>query len=1080
MNSDRLKQIEEICNEVLKLPETERQNFLHKTCGADVELVQEVESLLKFNLTFDSFIDSNPNSIISEIFTDKDDFCGRQIDRYRIISLIGKGGMGSVYLAEDTELDRKVAIKFLQNEYGLDTNKLKRFRQEAKATSALNHPNILTVYEIGKVDNTNYIVTEFIEGKTLRDLISEKDSLALREIIKIAIQTAEAIAQAHTAGIIHRDIKPENIMVRTDGYVKVLDFGLAKLFESDANQLNKQSQALSTPGLIKGTVSYMSPEQARGLNVDKRTDIWSFGVVLYEILTGKTPFSGETLTDTLVSIIHEEPHRLNLLRSDIPSELSLLINKSLQKTPNERYPDFEDLFEDLKSIKRNLDFAEHEHKNLHDLSEDQETRLLDSSSINQAISDGKASSPHNLSSEMSPLFGRVKEIAQISKMLQNPNIRLVTLTGTGGTGKTRTAKSVASTLLNKFSDGVFFIDLAMVEDPDLVIPFIASTLEVKEDPDQTEIEILKIHLKQKNALLVLDNFEQIVEAAPQIGELITTSSNLKILITSRVRLQLSFENEVTIQPLEFPTDKNLTIKEIARYAAITLFVERAKSAKPNFSLTENNAEDVVAICQRLDGLPLAIELAAARIKLFAPKAILKRLENSLKLLTGGAKDLPERQQTMRQTIVWSYDLLTPDEKTLLNRVSVFRGGFSIEATEEVTKLEEESDVFDILTSLIDKSLIVQKEQEDGEPRFRLLVVVKEFAREQLAAHNETFEIKKRHSNFYLELATEAELNFERGDEVEWLDKIEIEIDNFRAALEWSLENDPDIALKISAYISSFWIRRNYLTEAERWTSEALRKTNETADKKVKAKAFLSLGSLNRQVGKYEISLDYFNKALNISEKMEDKLMIANSLEGLGAVKLMEEDLSEAKEFYQSSYKLAKELNDKYETASTANGLGIIYDLQEDYQTAVKYFEESLALAREISFNKLIQISTVNLAGMALRFTKDYGQARSYALESIEIAYHAGDKITVGYALEIFAALATIDNNFERAIQLSEALYAIYDEADYEMEFYEKDYLESYLVKARAELTDEELAKANETGRKMSLEKVVRLAKEEII
>ncbi len=1072
MDSKRLKLVEKICNEVLELPLHKRNSFLDETCGDDSELRSEVDSLLEFDNTFDSFIDSSPNSLLSEVFDENENLTGKKFDRYKIISLLGKGGMGSVYLAEDTILARKVALKFLHNEYGVDANKLKRFQQEAKATSALNHPNILTVYEIRKVNDTNFITTEFIEGKTLRELISKKNSLSLKEILKIVIQISEAITQAHKAGIIHRDIKPENIMVRDDGYVKVLDFGLAKLFETENSLLSKESQAQSTQGLIKGTVSYMSPEQARGLKVDKRTDIWSFGVILYELLTNKTPFFGETLTDTLVSIIHEEPKQLNMLNPNLPFELSQLVEKSLKKDLDERYQNFEDLLSNLKVIKRNLDFAEH--KNLNEISEEQETQFFDSSSTNQAISANQILSPNNLSSEMSPLIGRIEEINQISTMLQSPNIRLVTLTGIGGTGKTRTAKSVASTLINKFSDGVFFIDLSMVENPDLVISFIAKTLEIKEENDKSELENLKEFLKPKNILLVLDNFEQIVEASPQIGDLISASENLKILVTSRVRLQLSFENEVTIQPLEFPSEENLSVNELTRYPAIRLFIERAKSAKPSFSLTETNAKDVVEICQKLDGLPLAIELAAARIKLFAPKAILKRLENSLKLLTGGAKDLPERQQTMRQTISWSYDLLTDDEKRLLNRVSVFRGGFSIEATEEVAIFDEEIDLLDGLTSLVDKSLVIQKEQSDGEPRFRLLVVVKEFARERVTKSNELFETQKQHANFFMEMAKEIGAEFEHADDKDWFDKIEIEIDNFRSALEWSLKNNPITSLQIASSLGRFWINRGYFIEGERWIKEGLEKIDKTVDPRLIARASAHLGNISWRLGNLEAANLYCEKSLQTAREVGNKITIVRALEVIGQVKLVQNEVTAASNFFEEGYNIVKKLNLKYEIANLANNLGNVTNQQNKPQISDKYYDESLTISRELGYRRMAQIACVNLAGNKLR-SGEYEKARSYSIESLEIANAFDDKIGMAYTFEIFLALAVVDGKFEKAIHIGEVMYGIYEEANYVIEFYEKEQIESYLEKARAKLGEEELKMAKEKGRQMSIKDAVALA-----
>ncbi|MCZ6681126.1 MAG: serine/threonine-protein kinase, partial [Candidatus Poribacteria bacterium] len=280
---------------------------------------------------------------------------GESFGKYKILSEIGKGGMGEVYLAEDTELDRKIAIKFLSDEFSNDTEKLNRFVQEAKAASALNHPNILTVYEIGKADDRRYIATEYIEGQTLRERLSKKESVPLNNMLKIGIQVAEALSAAHGAGIIHRDIKPENIMIRDDGYVKVLDFGLAKLTEKKSAEeisLEGETKALvkTNPGVVMGTVSYMSPEQARGRETDERTDIWSLGVVLYEMLSGKVPFAGETLNHTIVAILETEPKLLE----NVPDELQRIVRKALTKEKRMRYQTALDLLIDLKNLRDEL------------------------------------------------------------------------------------------------------------------------------------------------------------------------------------------------------------------------------------------------------------------------------------------------------------------------------------------------------------------------------------------------------------------------------------------------------------------------------------------------------------------------------------------------------------------------------------------------------------------------------------------------------------------------------------------------------------------------------------------------------
>ena len=389
MNHERFKKVEEIYHAVLKVSPEKRDFLLEESCGSDVELRREVESLISYDNTFNSVIDTPPESLVAEMFagSKKTSIIGTQINQYQIISLLGKGGMGEVYLAFDSKLERKVALKLLSEEFAENPNRLRRFFQEAKSASALNHPNILTVHEISELDDRNFIVTEFIKGKTLKHYLSEEKP-ALRATLEIAEQIVSALAAAHEAHIVHRDIKPDNIMVRKDGIVKVLDFGLAKLSESQKTvELNPeaatQMKEMTAAGMILGTPQYMSPEQARAQKVDSRTDIFSFGIVLYEMITGKTPFSGVNDLDIIGSILKEEPKLLSEHLPEISPDLEKLVGKALRKDPEKRYQHIKDLYVDLRDVKNSTEpNTELLHKtNLHTAA--QRTRPTTSGIVNQ-------------------------------------------------------------------------------------------------------------------------------------------------------------------------------------------------------------------------------------------------------------------------------------------------------------------------------------------------------------------------------------------------------------------------------------------------------------------------------------------------------------------------------------------------------------------------------------------------------------------------------------------------------------------------------------------------------------------------
>jgi eukaryotic-like serine/threonine-protein kinase len=354
MEAGRLKQVEEIYHAALEIPVGERESFFKESCGADFDLRREVESLLVFDETSDDFIETLPESVAAEMFAAQENpaIIGKQINQFKILSLLGKGGMGEVYLAEDTRLDRKVALKILPPEFAEDADRMSRFVREAKSASALNHPNIITIYEIGESGGTPFIATEFIDGKTLNDY-AKSNPLNYKSVLEIATQVASALDEAHQAGIVHRDIKPDNVMIRADGLVKILDFGIAKLFAPTSAESELGTAIKGTmPGAIIGTANYMSPEQAKGKVVDVRTDIFSFGVVLYEMISGELPFAGENALEMIGAILKDEPKPLGV---DVPSEIAIIIGKCLRKDRTERYQTIKDVGNDLKDVEQELE-----------------------------------------------------------------------------------------------------------------------------------------------------------------------------------------------------------------------------------------------------------------------------------------------------------------------------------------------------------------------------------------------------------------------------------------------------------------------------------------------------------------------------------------------------------------------------------------------------------------------------------------------------------------------------------------------------------------------------------------------------
>jgi predicted ATPase/transcriptional regulator with XRE-family HTH domain len=472
------------------------------------------------------------------------------------------------------------------------------------------------------------------------------------------------------------------------------------------------------------------------------------------------------------------------------------------------------------------------------LNGDQRAVFLQSARAEQTVArlDGAAPSlnsldtrSNNLPAQPTRLIGREIEVACVCDLLRHPDRRLITLTGPGGIGKTRLALQVAGELLDEFAHGVWFVNLAPIGDPALVIATIAQALGIKKNGVQLIAESLKAYLREKQLLLLLDNFEQVVEAAVQVADLLAAAPGLKVLVTSRAALHLSGEHELMVPPLALPErQSNMDVARLTQYEAVRLFIERARAVRADFAVTNENAPAVAEICHRLDGLPLAIELAAARVKLFPLQPLLARLSSRLTFLTGGARDLPARQQTIRALIDWSYELLDGAEKALFARLGVFVGGSTLEAAEVVCNVDDNLllKVADGVASLLDKSLLRQVEAGNSEQRFTMLETIREYALERLAANGEEETIRQQHAAYFLALAQAAEPMLSSARRPMWLEQLETEHDNFRAVLSWSRARSDDsrYELRLTAALWWFWYFRGHASEGHRWLEDALART----------------------------------------------------------------------------------------------------------------------------------------------------------------------------------------------------------------------------------------------------------------
>jgi predicted ATPase/class 3 adenylate cyclase/Tfp pilus assembly protein PilF len=678
--------------------------------------------------------------------------------------------------------------------------------------------------------------------------------------------------------------------------------------------------------------------------------------------------------------------------------------------------------------------------------------------------------PNNLPRKETALIGREKEIAAVWAMLRGPDVALVTLTGPGGTGKTRLGLQVAADLLDDFHDGVWFVDLAPLTDPNLVASTIASVLGVKERPDQPLLDTLKDYLRDKQMLLMLDTFERMAADAAIVDSLLKSSPGLKVLATSRTLLRMYGEKTYPVPPLAVPDMSDLpSLDDLTHYEAVRLFADRATDIEPDFKVAKDNALAVAEICVRLDGLPLAIELAAARIGLLPPQAMLRRLTSRLKLLKGGARTLPARHQTLRNTIEWSYDLLEQGEKQLFRRMAVFQGGRTLEALEAVCNFdgELEADVLEGVGSLVSNNLLRQREGRDGEPNFWLLETIDEYAREKLAECGEREPLRREHAMYFMALAEEAEPHLTGVKQAEWLHRLEDEHDNFRAALRWAqgvgeggeaegaagesenkhrdnedkrVTGDVEpalVGLRIAGALGRFWEMRGHLTEGRQQLEEMLASSarppmrviasqpqSQTLERtSLRAKALDGTGTLAYHQGEYASARSLYEESLAIKQQLGDKMGIAFSLNGLGLVVHRQGEYAVARSLYEESLVISRQLADKRGIAGSLNNLGNVAYNQGEYAAARSLYKESLAIRRELGDNRGIANSLNGLGGVAYR-QREYAAARSLYEESLAIKQQLGDKMGIASSLGNLGNVAYYQGEYAAARSLYEESLAI--------------------------------------------------------
>jgi len=960
MGTDRFDRKKTLLHAIGDLAPKDRAAFLDAECIGDPELRAEIEKLIADAddlgdfATLDRVSHVDEQTVASRSRPVMEAKGPSKIGEYRIVGELGRGGMGIVYLAEDAKLGRTIALKILPRTLSSHPESLSRFQQEARLLAAMTHPHIATIHSLEEADGHHFLTMEHVPGDTMTEQI-DKEPWTTDKTLVIARQIASALESAHKRGVIHRDLKPQNIKITPEGGAKVLDFGLAKSITAPADDKTGASSttdldtefgpsaptdpndtsesrtsapanldpSLTAAGTVLGTPGYMSPEQLRGEETDGRTDVWALGCTIFAALSGGSPFRQPTAVDTFSATLHRDPP-WETLPPTVPDRVRDFLARCLEKKQDER-------LESMIKVRHEIDG-------------------LMRRDVSNAAPVGSSEVSNNIPRSLSEFVGRAEELPRLAELLREQ--RIVTVVGGGGCGKTRLAQELAESVLHRFPDGVWFVELAPLTNATQVTGAITKVLSAESQTDLSPAQCIQSSIESRSMLLVLDNAEHVPNICRELVESLSSCPNLHILTTSQVPLNVEGESLFPLAALATPAT-HFSLEEIQANDAVRLFAVRARAIDPAFEVTSENAASVSEVCRRLDGIPLAIELAAARINVFAPDELRKRINRRFNVLTRGGKPTSSRHRTLRALIDWSYELLEANERTILRRLSIFAGGWTLEAAEAICSDEtiEEWEVLDIFTSLIEKSLVFR----DSEPttphratRYRMYESVRDYSREQLEKVSETVDVERKHRTFFAEFAKQAR-KYQRGpDQGKWLPRLAADHENLFQAIESAITDidSAELGLFLVGDLDVYWWGTNRLEEGYDAAVRMLKQPDGQLPSRARSHALDAAAFCSSRTGRIDECIEYRRESLDVLIELGEPGSIVRGKTHLAAALGEKGEFAEEARLNKEALLYYRENGPQHAVASVLHNTGVNLWRQGHLQTAIPHLEECIAMKRD--------------------------------------------------------------------------------------------------------------------------------------